>query len=109
MEARWPVEVLPYLGTLDDEYGNEQPSFAPPEERYVFGWAPAGGVEVNTFRHAVTADLSVYAPADFTVRPKDRMRVDGKTYDVQGDVEDYNHGPFGYAPGVVVNLSRSEA
>lgn len=109
MEARWEVQVLPYVGTTPDDYGNEVASFAPPVTRYVYGWSPAGGVEVNTFRHAVAADLAVYAPNDLDVRPRYRMVVDGKTYDVQGEVEDYNHGPFGYAPGVVVNLTRSEA
>jgi hypothetical protein len=30
-------------------------------------------------------------------------------YEVQGLVEDYNHGPFGFTPGGRVNLRRFEA
>lgn len=115
VEARWSVQVLPYEGTTEDRFGNETKTWDEdnPRTEMVYGWAPpartTASTETNTWRDAVTADLSVYAPPSFTVDPLDRMVVDGKTYEVDGEVEDYNHGPFGFTPGVVVNLKRAEA
>jgi hypothetical protein len=106
---RWPVEVLPYVGTTEDDYGNETPSWGEPQRRRVFAYAPAGGTEVNGWRHTVTADLTLYAPPDFAVTSRDRVVVAGKTYDVEGEVEDYTHGIGLFTPGVVVNLTRSDS
>lgn len=109
MNAAWRVEVVPFVADIDDDYGNATATYGPPVPRYVYGWAPAGSVEVQSYRHDVKADLSVYAPADFVIDPRDRMVVGGKTYEVAGEPDDFNHGPFGWAPGVVVNLTRAEA
>jgi hypothetical protein len=43
------------------------------------------------------------------VTSRDRVVVAGKTYDVEGEVEDYTHGIGLFAPGVVVNLTRSDS
>jgi hypothetical protein len=105
----WTVDVVPYVGTVEDEYGNTTDAWAAiPVAAPVFGWAPAGTNENNASRHTVTADLELFAPSGFTVDPRDHIRILGKTYEVQGDVEDFDHGPFGYSPGVRVNLRRFE-
>lgn len=105
----WTVDVLPYVGTAEDAYGNETPTWATtPVVRSVYGWAPAGTNESNASRHTVTADLELYGPSDFTVDPRDHVRILGMTYEVQGDVESYDYGPFGFTPGVRVNLRRFE-
>lgn len=105
--ARWTVDVLPYIGEVEDEYGNTVDAWADtPVPTPVYGWGPAGTNESNASRHTVTADVELLAPPDFTVDPRDRIRILGKTYEVQGDVEDFNHGPFGFTPGVRVNLRR---
>ena len=109
LPAAKPVQVLAFSGAAEDDYGNETPGWGAPVTRYVYGWAPAGSLEVNGWRHTVTAELSVFAPPDFEVTSKDRMVVDGDTFEVEGLVEDYNNGPFGFTPGVVVNLRRAEA
>lgn len=109
MRTPHTVHVLPYVGTTENEYGNEVPTWGAPVAHRVYGWAPAGSVEVNGYRQTVTADLSLYAPHDFPVAAKDHVRVAGQTYDVEGLPDDFSHGPFGFAPGVVVNLKRLEA
>lgn len=103
------VQHLAYAGTVEDARGNEIPAFAAPVARKVYGWAsPAtrqsaepkvAGVE------SVIVILELFAPT-FPVGDRDRMVVDGNAYEVVGDAEDYNHGPFGFAPGMVVNLTR---
>jgi hypothetical protein len=103
----WTVDVLPYVGTTEDAYGNETPTWATtPVTRSVYGWGPAGLNETTASRDTVTADLELLAPSDFYVGPKDHVRVLGQTYEVQGGVESYDFGPFGFTPGVRVNLRR---
>jgi hypothetical protein len=110
MEARWVIDVLPYVGTLEDDYGNRIDAWATtPVRKSVYGWSPAGTNETNASRHTVTADLELLVPPDFTLDSRDRVRILGVTYEVQGLVEDYNHGPFGFTPGGRVNLRRFEA
>ena len=104
MEARWPVQILAYVGTTEDAFGNQTPSYAAPVTRYVYAWAPGGSVEVGSWRHTVTADIALYAPPDFVVTSRDRVVVDSRTYDVEGVPEDYNHGLSSWTPGFVVNL-----
>ena len=107
MNTPWTVDVLPYIGEVENEYGNTVDAWSDtPRQEQVYCWAPAGTNESNASRHTVTADLELLAPPSFMVDPRDRVRILGKTYEVQGDVEDFNHGPFGYAPGVRVNLRR---
>ncbi len=108
MFTPWTVQVLPRIAAVDDAYGNATDSWGPARTEPVYGWAPAGTTEVNGSRHAVSADLQVFAPSGFSCSPRDRMVVDGRTYDVQGEVEDFDHGPFGYQPGGQVNLRRVE-
>jgi hypothetical protein len=102
----WTVAVLHYLTGVEDEYGNDVEGWSSPDTQRVYGWGPAGSFEQGGWQRQVTADKSVFAPPAFRCGPHDRVVVDGQTYDVEGEVEDYTHGPFGYGPGVVVNLRR---
>lgn len=97
------------LGTKDF-HGNPKETWADPgisEDAY--GWAPPSpdGQPFEPNRVPVVRDLDVYMPAS-AARPKDRMMVDGALYSVIGYPEDFNHGPFGFAPGVRVSLLRIE-
>lgn len=103
----WTVDVLhPLEG--QDEYGNDLDGhdYANPDTQRVYGWSPAGTSEQGGWRTQVTADLQVYAPPGFRCGPQDLVVVDGVRYHVEGDLEDYTHGPFGWTPGVRVNLSK---
>lgn len=109
--APWTVDVLALKrdddgNPLTDDYGNKVEAFDPPRPEPVYGWAPAGSTEMTGWTSQVTADLQLYAPPTFKATPQDHVVVDGRTYAIEGAVQDFNHGPFGFTPGVVVNLRR---
>lgn len=107
MQANHTVDVLAYIGTVENEYGNVTPAWATiPDVRPVYGWASASTNETTASRETVTADVELYAPSDFYVDPKDHVRILGQTYEVQGGVESFDYGPFDFKPGVRVNLRR---
>lgn len=88
----------------------------------VYGWQPVSEVERYTAALAgrTVTDLKLLSPTgDFL--PTDAVViggavtiVDGKAevtgggakYEVDGQVEDYNHGPFGFTPGYAIGLRR---
>ena len=73
----------------------------------VYGWGPGGSQELTGWSSQVSADVAVYGPQPpVPITSGTRLEVDGLTYDVEGVVEDYDHGPFGFAPGVRVNLRK---
>lgn len=103
----WTVDILPHSAATFDDYGNPTESYGAPVSWPVYGWSPAGSREANGWQRQVTADLQVYGPPPpVAISPSDRIVVAGDAYDVEGKVEDYDHGPFGFAPGVVVNLRQ---
>jgi hypothetical protein len=102
----WTVDVLHYETGAEDEYGNDVEAWSAPDTQPVHGWGPAGSVEQGGWQRQVVADLQLYAPAGFRVGPHDRVVVDGRTFEVEGDVEDYTKGPFGFRPGLRVNLRK---
>lgn len=109
MNTPWTVDVLPPLEGRD-EYGNDLTGHDVdnPDTQKVYGWAPAGTDETATWRRTVTADLQLFAPPGFRCTSQDAVVVDGVTYTVEGVPEDYTHGPFGWEPGIRVNLTRVE-
>lgn len=105
----WTVEHLSYVGTTDDSHGNQIDTWAAPVTRAVYGWSAPQYVEpfIPGVQY-VGVSLSIYAPSNFTVDDRDRFVVDGKTYEITGETEDYDHGPFGFDPGMVINCTRAE-
>lgn len=88
--------------------GVRQTTWGAWHDREVYGWAPPTTREARSEGTVVQdVDLEIYAPT-FPVDHRDQFRVLGKTYDVEGDPGDYDHGPFGYTPGMVVRLSRGD-
>lgn len=73
----------------------------------VAGWATPNSDEPKEAGHdrrVVTVEL--YAPTG-EFRPEDAVRIPGRDdlLEVIGEPENYDHGPFGFSPGVeVVNL-----
>ena len=46
-------------------------------------------------------------PPDFPATAYDLVDIPGDgQYEVDGEPEDYCHGPFGFRPGLVVNLRK---
>ncbi|QGH80299.1 head-to-tail stopper [Mycobacterium phage Malthus] len=77
-------------------------------EREVYGWRPKlardGATAALDGRTITELYLLMpegdYADGDVIELP------DGKQYTVQGDVEDFNHGPFGWKPGYRLTMRR---
>ena len=86
-----------------------KPTWANPVTRRVYGWAPAGtGEPFELAREPVTWDIDLYAPADFKPGPHDRIALPGEAlpFDIEGQVQDFSYGPFGFQPGVRIRLRR---
>lgn len=56
----------------------------------------------------VIADGDLYAPFTFTPTPSSVIGLPVGRFEVIGHVQDYNHGPFDWAPGCVTNLRKVE-
>lgn len=112
MRALHTVGVRTFQAGATDDFGDPIESWSGPVEAPVYGWAPAAvGTDMEPFapnRDVVTWDLDLYAPPEFTCGPRDRVVVLGIEYEVEGPVQDFNHGPFGFRPGHRVRLKRVE-
>ncbi|WP_431941677.1 hypothetical protein [Nocardia grenadensis] len=56
----------------------------------------------------VVVEVELFAPEEFDCAPQDKVILSGTEYSVIGHAEDYNNGPFGWRPGLVINLKRAE-
>lgn len=96
-----------YQPGAKNSHNNPVDAWAAPVVLSVFGYGPRedstepGGTQV-------IVGLEVYAPKTSTVGAKDRLIVDGHRYEVDGEIADWTNGPFGYKPGIVINLKRVE-
>lgn len=107
IDATQTVQVESYQSNAQDSHGNDIDAWAPPGvPQPIYGWSPSGSQEVNGWRDVVTSDAMILAPPDFQCQPKDRVVLDGVTYEVQGESQNYGNGPFDFAPGMVVNLKH---
>ena len=107
------VEHLAYDRDAEqyDDLGNRVAVFKDPVRHGVYGWAPPRpGTEriVNDVTTEVV-ELVIYAPNEpwvAGVGAQDRFRILGRTFEVIGQPDDWNHGPFGFAPGFTIPLKR---
>lgn len=100
-----------YAEDVADDWGDPEPSWANPITRTVYGWASPSLTEtVDAGRNPTEIALEVYASTASLgdVHEGDRMTVNGELYEVDGGAQNYDFGPFGFAPGVRVNLKRVE-
>lgn len=84
-------------------YGEPEPT-----PRTVRGFQPAEETEVQAAQLAgrkITVLVMLTADGDW---PSDAMVElwDGRKFEVNGDVQDYNLGPFDFTPGYAVNLRK---
>ncbi|OZE92456.1 hypothetical protein CH298_02670 [Rhodococcoides fascians] len=102
------VQVEKAVDGPRNAHNNVTRTFDPPIDEPVYGWSEPTSSESTAAGQSnrVTHDLELLVPEGFSARAHDRVRVDGRTYDVEGDPADFNHGPFGFRPGLVVNLKR---
>lgn len=70
-------------GARTDAYGDSQPDWTVAAEQTVPGWlAQQSSSENRDGRNGTTAGLSVTVPAGTPLSARDRVRVDGVTYEV---------------------------
>lgn len=74
----------------------------------VAGWAKPTSTEPKLAGHdRVIVDMELYAPQGELFHD-DEVTIDGNTFQVIGEPENYSKSPFGFDPGLeVVNLRRT--
>lgn len=76
-----------------------------PEPRNVYGWYQSSSSEpLERGANRVSTTLVVLSPWPAAV--KDRIVIDGIAYEVVGESQDWNHGPFGLEPGYQFTVRR---
>lgn len=92
----------------EDAHGNPVTAYGDAVEVPVYGWAtPGADQETRSELTGVDRDLDLYCRTAFT-KPRDRVTVAGERFTAVGYPENYNFGPFGFAPGCRINLKRVE-
>lgn len=108
LKANWTVGHKPYLEGAQDRYGDVVDTWGPEVPLKVYSIAPRGSTEPDEAgRTAVISGFSILAPVN-AIGPHDRLVIDDEDYEVQGNVQDWNRGPFGWQPGVEVLVERAE-
>ena len=107
---RQTVEHLPFNGEGRDPRGNVVETWADPVAVRVYGWHTGSSHEPQIAGHDRTVvEGQVFGPESWRPSTRDRVVLPGAgTYEVIGEPEDYNHGPFGWRPGLVTNLKKTE-
>ena len=91
-----------------DAHGNPVESFGAPVDWPVHGIAPGSMEEPGGDRDLSIVAFTVIAPADALVPDEsDVVLYGGAEYQVIGRPKDYSLGPFQFAAGVTVELSKT--
>ena len=107
---RWAVSHEARTTGGLDEMNMPVEGFSSPVSVPVYGWGPPGADEIiRPLETGVKRDLDLYCATPFAGHG-DRVTVPGERlpFKVEGYPEDYNRGPFGFAPGYRLNLVRVE-
>jgi hypothetical protein len=105
------IQRLRFVPGPLDRYRNATGTWDDPVDVTVHGWAPASADQVNgdKGRSAVVRDVDLFAPAGTVFAPRDRVVLNGVTYEVVGHPEDFTTGPFRWrGAGLRINLKRVE-
>lgn len=102
------IEVREYVAGTEDELGIPQEGWTAWESQKVFGWGAPQTEEPKTRGHdREVVEIEVLVPPGFpNLSHRAQARLDGDIYDVIGSVENYDHSPFNWNPGGVLNLKR---
>jgi hypothetical protein len=63
---------------------------------------------VQDARNSVTSGYTLYLPTGTTITPANRVTVRGGTYDVLGEPAAWLNPFTGWAPGIIVQLQKTE-
>lgn len=107
LEVTQTIKVKRHQEGSSDAHGNPVESWASPISVGVYSIAPASSTEPSEAgREAVVTGLTVLAPADTVIDRLDRVEVNGEEFTIEGDVGNWNQGPFGFLPGISFSLKR---
>lgn len=90
-----------------DRNGDPIETWSDPEPAVAFSIGPRYAYEVGAGDTAITG-LILGLPHSYGLRPHDRVVIDDDEWAVDGELVNANRGPFGYRPGWVANLRRTE-
>lgn len=89
----------------EDAHGNPVEGWLPAVERRVYGWGAPQSSEPKLAGHdREIVEVELLVPPGFVVAARDRIVLDGVEFDVIGGAEHFDHNPFGWNPGGVINL-----
>lgn len=107
MDAVYTVEVKRHSTGAADSMGVARSEWGEPEPLEVYAIAPRTSTEPVPGRGAVVVGLTLLAPAGTSVGAQDRFIVDGDEYEVEGKPGDWTRGPWRWAAGVSIDLTRT--
>lgn len=103
------IGVKKYAEGATDAHGNNVGGWSQPIYVGVYSIAPTASNEpYEAGREAVITGLTVLAPSGTKVSRLDRVIVAGEEYTVEGEIANWDMGPFGFTPGISFNLKRVE-
>lgn len=109
IQARKTVEVKRWVSSGFDSHNNPIEGWSTPEPVRVYGWeVPRTAEPLVTGHDRVTVDVSMFVPPGMDIAAHDRVILDGRTFEVVGEIEDAGNGPFAFNPGATVQLRRVE-
>ena len=101
------VGHMVYRSDVRNSRGNLVDAWDDPVDVRVYSWHVPSSHEPQIAGHErVVVQAVVLAPESFKPGDRDKIALPIGVFEVIGDVEDYNHGPFGWAPGNSINLKR---
>lgn len=108
--ARLKVLTHKWAGVGEDAHGNEIEAWDSPVEQLAYGWSTPNSTEPKTVgENRVVVQVELLTPEGFEIGPRDKVSLPGQgELMVIGFPEDFNNGPFGFRPGLVVNLRRAD-
>ncbi|WP_280507803.1 hypothetical protein [Nocardia flavorosea] len=105
--ARYPVIHTHFIGMTYDDYGELIEEWADPVEVKIFGVDfPRTEELVESGHDRLIVDKIALVPPTLTVGVRDRFQIEGKSYEVIGEVESAEANPFGWNPGGRLKLQR---
>lgn len=91
-----------------DAHGNDVPAWASPVNVPALWWSPTSDEPTVVGHDRVVVDVVMVVDSGLTVSPHDQMVLGGQTYEVIGEPEDYDHGPYSMPGRKPVNLKRTD-
>lgn len=108
---RFTIGVKSYSASGDDGFGNPVESWGSPVSTPVYAVAPGTpGEDYEPGRTPSRIPLVVLGSSDSigSVRARDRVVWQGLEFEVDGEPESFDCGPFGFTPGVRLRIIRVE-